>query len=142
MTTDDSHLRGLLDPPRHRLVRFAIVGAVAATIQTALLWLFVDRVDLYYLLAAPVAIEITIVLQYAANNAWTFRRIRHRTREAYLRGLVRTNVVRGSAIPIQTGLLYAFVTWSAIDYLVANGVAIVLSGVYRYLLETRWTWQG
>lgn len=142
MSGDRSRVRGLFDPPRHRLVKFFVVGAVAAAIQTALLWLLVERADLFYLLAAPLAIEVTIVLQYVANNAWTFRRIRHRTRDAYLRGLLRTNLVRGTAIPIQTGLLYAFVTWAALDYLVANGFAILLSGIYRYVLDARWTWQG
>lgn len=141
MTADDSRLRRLLEPPRGRLLRFFAVGVVAAVVQTGLLWLLVERTAFEYLVAAPVAIEITILLQYAANNRWTFRRVSHATRREYLGGLVRTNVVRGSAIPIQTGLLFAFVNRIGVGYLVANGAAILVSGIYRYLLEARWTWQ-
>ncbi|QLG61225.1 GtrA family protein [Halorarum salinum] len=124
-----------------RLARFVTVGASAAAIQTALLWAFVEFGGLNYLVGAAIAIEITIVLQYVANNAWTFSASQHTGRGEYLRGLFRTNVVRGSAIPIQLGLLAGFVQWVGLAYVVANLCAILVSGVYRYLLDARWTWQ-
>jgi len=58
----------------------------------------------------------------------------------YLVGLVKTNVVRGTAIPIQLAVLFALVEWQAIPYLIANAVAIGFSGLYRYVLDARWTW--
>ncbi|ESS09946.1 MAG: hypothetical protein A07HN63_00382, partial [uncultured archaeon A07HN63] len=36
--------------------------------------------------------------------------------------------------------VYAFVEWAGLLYLVANGAAIFLTGLYRYVLEARWTW--
>lgn len=131
----------LAHPTVRRLRRFVTVGAVAATVQTALLWAFVEHLSVHYLLAAVVAIEITIVFQYVLNNSWTFRPSRHTTLRSYARGLVRTNVVRGTAIPLQTAVLYALVAWGNVVYLVANLGAIVVSGVYRYYLDSRWTWQ-
>jgi putative flippase GtrA len=124
-----------------RLRRFVVVGAGAATVQQGLLWSFVEQVGLWYVPAAAVAIEITILLQYVVNNSWTFRPSRHRTLQSYARGLVRTNIVRGTAIPIQTGLLYALVTSGGLGYLVANLVAIFVTGFYRYYLDSRWTWR-
>ena len=139
MATD---LRGLLKHPTAvRLRRFITVGGVAAALQTALLWAFVEQLGAHYLLAAVVAIEITIVFQYFLNNSWTFRLSRHRSLRSYAAGLVRTNVVRGTAIPIQTAVLFALVTWGNLMYLVANLGAIVVSGVYRYYLDSRWTWE-
>lgn len=127
-------------PETMRLSRFFIVGATAAAIQTGLLWLFVESLDLWYLLAAPVVIEITILLQYFINNAWTFQPSQHTGRWTNFEGLLKTNVVRGSAIPIQTGLLYVFADWIGLMYLVANLGAIFISGFYRYALDSRWTW--
>lgn len=124
-----------------RLRRFVVVGAGAATVQQGLLWSFVEQVGLWYVPAAAVAIEITILLQYVVNNSWTFRPSRHSARWSYVRGLVKTNIVRGTAIPIQTGLLYAFAEWVGLVYLVANLVAIVFSGLYRYYFDARWTWR-
>lgn len=128
-------------PSAIRLRRFFIVGCGAAGVQTGLLWTFVDFLGIWYIPAAVVAIEITIILQYFVNNSWTFRPSGHSTLRSYARGLVKTNVVRGTAIPLQTGLLYAFVEWLGLLYLVANLVAIFFSGLYRYYLDSRWTWR-
>jgi len=123
-----------------QLRRFVVVGALTAGIQMLLLWLFVDAAGINYLVGATVAIEITIILSYVLNNAWTFQASRNTGRREYLEGLVKTNLVRGTAIPIQLGVLYALVEWGEVMYLVANAVAIFLSGLYRFVLDRRWTW--
>jgi putative flippase GtrA len=124
-----------------RLRRFVVVGTVAAAFQLLLLWAFVDLGGVHYLSAVVVAIEVTIVLQYVLNNSWTFRPSRHRTLRGYVVGLGRTNLVRGTAIPIQMAVLYALVEWGGLVYLLANVGAIGVSGIYRYYLDSRWTWQ-
>jgi len=136
-----SFLRSLHSGPYAlQLRRFAIVGTFASVVQLALLWLFVEVAGLEYLLGALIAIEITIVLSYVLNNAWTFRRKRNTGTVEYLRGLLKTNVVRGTAIPIQLAVLFVLVEWGSLPYLVANVVAIGISGLYRYVLDSRWTW--
>ena len=122
------------------LRRFVAVGTVTAGIQIVLLWLFVDVGGLNYLFGAVIAIEITIILTYVLNNAWTFRAKQNTGTVEYLVGLLRTNVVRGTAIPIQLAVLFVLVEWQRTPYLIANAVAIVISGLYRYVLDTRWTW--
>jgi len=37
-------------------------------------------------------------------------------------------------------VLFVLVEWQAISYLFANAVAIGVSGLYRYVLDARWTW--
>jgi putative flippase GtrA len=134
-------LRNLIEGPlAQNLRRFIAVGVLAATVQILLLWMIVDGVGLHYLLGALIAIELTIMLSYVLNNAWTFRADRKTDRVTYVVGLLKTNVVRGTAIPIQLGFLLLFVEWFRIPYLIANGVAIVISGLYRYVLDARWTW--
>ena len=123
-----------------QLRRFIAVGAVTAGIQMALLWVFVDIGGLFYLLGATVAIEITIVLSYVLNNAWTFQATPNTGAVDYLIGLLKTNVVRGTAIPIQLGILYALVEFGAVPYLIANAGGILVSGIYRYVLDAKWTW--
>ena len=156
-----SFLRNLhTGPLALQLRRFVIVGAVTAGIQQGLLWFFINAVGMFYLLSALFAIEITIILSYVLNNAWTFQATPNTGAIDYLMGLLKTNVVRGTAIPIQLGILYALVEIGAFDPLVAsigplepplasigpieplaaNAVAIVVSGVYRYVLDAKWTW--
>lgn len=134
-------LRTLDDGPlARRLRRFVVVGVVTAVVQLVLLWLFVDTVRMNYLVGAAIAIELTIVLSYVLNNAWTFEAVQNTGVADYTVGLLKTNVVRGTAIPIQLGILFGLVEWVDSQYLIANAVAIVLSGIYRYVLDARWTW--
>lgn len=145
-----SFLRNLTEGPLTQLLRrFVLVGALAAGVQQLLLWLLVDFGDLNYLLGALIAIELTIILSYVLNNAWTFQRSQNTGRVDYLVGLLKTNLIRGSAIPIQLGILYLFVEWLLVPYLasdgiaivlIGNGVAIVISGIYRFVLDATWTW--
>ena len=123
-----------------RLRRFLIVGLVAAAVQQTLLFAFVELGRLNYLVAAAIAIETTIVLQYVLNNVWTFNADRKTGRRAYVYGLLKTNIVRGSAVPLQLAALYALVAFLSLGYLVANAFAIGVTGVYRYVLDSRWTW--
>ncbi|MFB6133319.1 MAG: GtrA family protein [Halanaeroarchaeum sp.] len=136
-----AYLRNLVGGPiAPQLRKFVAVGTVAAGLQLGLLWIFVERRGLNYLVAATIAIEVTIVFQYVVNNRWTFRSMRNVGRTAFFTGLVKTNLVRGSAIPIQLGILFALVSWLGVPYLFANAVAILLSGVYRYVFDLSWTW--
>jgi putative flippase GtrA len=136
-----SFLRSLLyGPLAVQLRRFVAVGAFTAGIQMALLWLFVDLAGLNYLVGATIAIEITIILSYILNNAWTFQASQNTGRVDYLVGLLKTNVVRGTAIPLQLAILYALVEWLGLLYLIGNAVAILISGLYRYVLDAKWTW--
>jgi putative flippase GtrA len=136
-----SFLRNLLSGALARqLRRFVLVGVFVAGAQMVLLWGFVELAGVNYLLGALIAIETTIILSYVLNNAWTFRRIQNTGAIGYLMGLLKTNLVRGTAIPIQLAILFVLVEWLLLSYLVANAVAIALSGVYRYVLDARWTW--
>ncbi|MGM0397558.1 MAG: GtrA family protein [Halobacteriota archaeon] len=138
-----SYLRNLVEGPiAPQLRKFVVVGTVASGVQLAFLWFFVEYGGLNYLLAAAISIEITILLQYVLNNRWTFAAMKNVGRTDFLSGLVKTNVVRGSAIPIQLAILFALVAWGSVPYLYANAIAIVLTGIYRFVFDARWTWGG
>jgi putative flippase GtrA len=136
-----SVLRNLLSGPLAvQMRRFVLVGAFTAGIQMGLLWLFDNVAGLNYLIAATIAIEITIILSYVLNNAWTFRASQNTGLSEYFGGLLKTNLVRGTAWPIQIGVLYALVEWGGMTALVANVPAILISGLYRFVLDSQWTW--
>ncbi|GAB7008713.1 GtrA family protein [Halorubrum trueperi] len=123
-----------------QLRRFVVVGAITAGVQMGLLWLFVDAAGLNYLVGATIAIEFTIILSYVFNNAWTFQANQNTGIIEYLSGLLKTNLVRGTAIPIQLGVLFVLVEWGDLMYLVGNAIAIFVSGLYRFVLDYQWTW--
>jgi putative flippase GtrA len=127
-------------PRRERLVRFFLVGATAASVQLLLLWILEDVVGLHHLVAAFLAIESTILLNYVLNNAWTFARSQHVSRREYAVGMGKTNLVRGTAMVIQIGVFQALLTLTMADSVVAMAAAILLTAPYRYVLDASWTW--
>ena len=136
-----SFLRSLLTgPTATQMRRFVTVGFVAASVQMAVLWSLVDIAGVNYLVGALLAIELTIALAYVLNNAWTFQGSANTGTVDFMAGLLKTNVVRGTAIPIQLAVLFVLVEWREVSYLISNAIAIVISGLYRYLLDAKWTW--
>ena len=127
-------------PRRERLVRFFLVGATAASVQLLLLWILEDLVGFHHLVAAFLAIESTILLNYVLNNAWTFARSQHVSPREYLVGMGKTNLVRGTAMLLQIGVFQALLTLTMDESVVAMGVAILLTAPYRYVLDASWTW--
>jgi putative flippase GtrA len=120
--------------------RFVIVGTFAAGVQQALLWVLNNPLEMDYIVASVISIEITIVLAYVLNDAWTFQSRQNSGTVPYLIGMLKTNIVRGTAIPIQVGILVALVEWVGLPVLIANGIAIPISGIYRFILDRQWTW--
>jgi putative flippase GtrA len=120
--------------------RFIIVGTFAAGVQQAILWGLHNPVEMNYIVASVISIEITIILAYVLNDAWTFQSRQNNGTVAYVIGMLKTNIVRGTAIPIQIGILAALVEWVALPVLIANGIAIPISGIYRFILDRQWTW--
>ena len=53
---------------------------------------------------------------------------------AFLVGLVETTVVRGSATPGRLAVVFR-----QVPYLLSNGIAILFGGIYRFVLDERWT---
>ena len=136
-----AYLRNLIRGPiAPQLRKFVAVGTVAAGIQLGLLWVFVEHGGLNYLVGAAIAIELTIIFQYVLNNRWTFSQMKNVGRSAFVSGLAKTNVVRGTAIPIQLAVLYGLVQYQGVSYLLANAAGILVSGIYRYVFDARWTW--
>ena len=120
--------------------RFMLVGATTAGVQQGLLWAFVEQIQLPYLFGAVIAIEITIIMTYVLNNAWTFQSRRNVGLVRFFTGLVKTNLVRGTAIPLQLAILFFLVEFQQVPVLIANGIAILFSGIYRFVLDFWWTW--
>jgi putative flippase GtrA len=55
-----------------RLFRFYLVSSVAAGVQFAAAMSLVEAVGLHYLVAQLCGIAVAMILNYVANNFWTF----------------------------------------------------------------------
>jgi dolichol-phosphate mannosyltransferase len=62
---------------KHKLVvrfgKFCIVGGIGFLIAYSLLWVFTEKVGLWYMISALIAQVAATIWNFWANNSWTWK---------------------------------------------------------------------
>jgi len=124
----------------HRLIKFSIVGAIGAGINTGFLWLFTDVAGLFYLYSSVIAIEIAIILQFLMNDRWTFKEQRTTHAEQFMKRILKSNLWRSGGLAVNIGVLYFLTEYVGVYYLLSNIAGIFCAFLLNYLFESRLTW--
>ncbi len=56
-----------------QLFKFAIVGATGFFVNTAILYFLTEKLSIFYMISAIIALQCSIPTQYLLNNIWTFK---------------------------------------------------------------------
>lgn len=130
--------------------KFVSVGAVGAVCDTLVLLVLVEGVGVQAELAALVGIEVSILVMFALNEGWTFRRAGGGGWLATTRRLVRSHAVRAGGTLTQFllfvtvyRLLFVDITAVGLDVwlLVAKGTGILAGLGLNYVFEVLFTWR-
>ena len=133
-----------------RFARFALVGASGVVVNLTALWLLAGVLGVREVIASAVAVEVSIVSNFALNNAFTYRD-RNACAQAGLAGrLLRYNLVSLVGLAVQLGtfvlvralLLHALHQESlgALRY-GAQCVGIVLATAWSFAGNLHFTWR-
>jgi dolichol-phosphate mannosyltransferase len=117
-------------------IKFNIVGLVGVLVNEGVLLLLVFG-GMYYLYASAIAIEVSIISNFALNDFWTFRERRHGhivTRMLKFNGLMLIGLV------VNLVILFAGTAYLGISYAISNLVGIAAAFLLRYWLSIRFTW--
>ena len=120
-------------------IKFLVVGASGVLVNLGAFTLLLEAgVNKY--VASPIAIELSILTNFASNNAWTFR-WRNTASGVHVRGL-KYNVVSLGALAVSFG------TFAMLSFLFKNAspqllqfIGIVPATVLNYLLNSYWTFR-
>jgi putative flippase GtrA len=116
-----------------RWVVFNAVGALGVALQLGLLALLVHGVGLHYLLATVVAVEATILHNFAWHQRWTWRDRRAVSGLDAVTRLGRFNLLNGSISLAGNTIVMAVLTGQAgIEPVVANIAAIALCSLANF----------
>lgn len=137
------------DAPIQKFVRFGLVGASGAVVNIGVLSALIHLTDIEPLLAAAIAIEVSIISNFTLNHRYTFKGYGFysvkQTRES-LRSLARKlatyniGVLIGAAVSFLTfALLYQVV---GMHYLPADILAIGAGMIWNYWVSTRYVWRA
>lgn len=132
-----------------RVLRFAAVGFSGVFVNLGFLWAFADVMKLDDVLASALAIELSIVWNFALNNAWTFRDKNEGAAVGLGARLFRYNLVSlvGLAIQLATfvTLKAAFMNFMQLSELgmwkyPSQLVGIAVAMAWNFLSNFFWTW--
>lgn len=133
-----TRLRSKTHPEALVALRFGTVGLAGFVVNSVLLWLLTDRVQLYYLVSSVLATEVAILCNFALNHTWTFRV--SRDGRSILARLLRFNIVSVGGLVLTVLTLFVLKQFAGLNYLAANVFAVGLTSVWNFIANRRWTW--
>ncbi len=118
-------------------IPFSIVGITGVLVNTVLLYILTEYLELYYLLSAVFAIETSIITNFLLNNAWTWRK--RKFRHSFFQRLLRYNLVSIIALVINLSVLFILTHFFNIYYIYSNFAGIAFAFLINYFVNDRWT---
>ncbi|ATW89418.1 putative flippase GtrA [Halohasta litchfieldiae] len=135
---------------RARIGKFVSVGALGATIETAIVALLTTTAGFGPLAAKAVGAEVSISTMFVVNDQWTFAESGKLGVGAFARRWVRSHLVR--AVGLGVGFAVLYVLTSVVEFslpvaglelwpTVANVIGIGVGMVFNYVAESLFTWR-
>ena len=120
-----------------RLIRFATVGATGLVVNQTALWLFTDRLHIYYLFSAVLATQCSTLWNFAFTESWVFSASPEGRPRRFLLFLLLNNAWLLARAP----LMYSLTDLLGINYMVSNFVALALATLARFAIADTAIWR-
>ncbi|HUI00061.1 MAG TPA: GtrA family protein [Nitrososphaerales archaeon] len=117
-------------------LKFVVVGLTGVAVNEGLL-LLLQSTGMYLLLASAIAIEVSILSNFAMNDLWTFRERRSGSAGGRL---LKFNALMLVGLAVNLGVLDAGTAYLGLSAAVANLVGIAVAFLLRYFLSVRYAW--
>ena len=122
----------------NQIIKFVLVGSVAALIHLSILHLLVTSDLLQPLIANAAAFVVAFIVSYTGQSLWTFNHKRHNHKSAALRFLA-TQLLCSFAL--NQGLYTLLLTFTALNYLVASVIVLVTVPLMTFSLSKYWAFK-
>lgn len=123
-----------------RYIKFSLVGMVGVGIHFALLYFLTEKVGLWYLWSAVIAITVANINNYILNHVWTFKSKRQGNPNLLV-GWLKYMLAVGVTEVMYLGLMYWFTSIIGIFYLLSAFFALALTTGIRYWTAEKWVWR-
>ena len=116
-----------------RWLRFNTIGGIGLLVQLGVLWLLTDACGLHPLVAAPIAIEATILHNFFWHLHWTWR---DRPGTKLVWRLARFHVTNGAISVLgNLGLMAALIGLAKMHYLLANLLSVAVCSLVNFVVS-------
>ena len=124
-----------------RFLKFCVVGASGAGVNLGFLALFVEVAGLDKIIAQVPSYEISILTNFALNEAWTFRDRRLPGTRSVLVRAVKFNLVSLVGWGINFAVYTLTLKVAGINYIVSQVIAIAVAMMWNFFSNVAWTWK-
>ena len=111
--------------------KFCVVGTMGAIIDIAGLYILVEFVGVYYLLAATMSFIVAVINNYFLNKHWTFRNKSENNAKQFI-GFLLVSIV---GLLINLGAIYALTEWLVIWYLLSKAIASIIVLFWNFFMN-------
>lgn len=120
-------------------LKYCIVGFFGIFVNELSLFLFTEKLGIYYLFSGMMAIELSILFNFIFDDLWTFKDRKHKNKK-YFDRMYRFNIARIFTAGINFLFLFGLTTLG-INYLISNLIGIIISTLLGFKLSTKWVWK-
>ena len=120
-------------------LKFFSVGIVSSLLLLGLTAFFTDILQIFYVLSAFIAFEISLIFSFFLNDKWTFTTTQ-KTTKTYSRFL-KYHAFSVFGLIINLSVLVLLTDVVGIYYLYAQGVAILIAFLFNYTASKRITFR-
>jgi putative flippase GtrA len=127
-------------PPRW--AAFAGVGAIGFAVQLALVALLAGGARLPTALATALAVELTVLHNFAWHECWTWRDRAHGAPDRLFMRLARFHAGTGIvSLAGNVAITVIVVEWFGVTTVVANACAVALLGILNFFVADRFVFE-
>ena len=119
-----------------RFLGFALVGASGLVVNQVALWVFTEKLGVYYLLSAILATQISTVWNFALVERWVF----DGGTDGRLRRFGLFWVMNNSWLLLRTPLLWILTSGAHVNYLWSNALVLGAMTLVRFGIADRVIW--
>lgn len=121
-----------------QLLRFGMVGALAAAVHFLVVSALVARLDWQPLVANVAAFLTAFVVSYSGQHHWTFAG----SGVSWRQGLPRYFLVSCGSFVINELLYAALLAWTSLSYQLALGITLVVVAALTFVSSRYWAFRA
>ncbi|WP_263322405.1 GtrA family protein [Endozoicomonas sp. Mp262] len=122
----------------HQLIKFVIVGSLAAFVHLGVLRVMVGSLSLSPLMGNAIAFAIAFIVSYTGQSLWTFNHKQHQHQGTILRFLV-TQLLCSFAL--NQGLYALILKFTLLNYMVASFIVLITVPLVTFTLSKYWAFK-
>ena len=122
----------------HQLVKFVVVGSVAAGVHLSVLYLVVNLIGITPIVGNTIAFSIAFLVSYTGQSLWTFNHKQHDHKSAAWRFLL---IQLLCSFALNQGLFALLLTVTPLNYMVASFIVLITVPIATYTLSKYWAFK-